>query len=45
MPEFAKDLIWRGHSNQVLTGNPMKNQHRLAKAVDKMFEKFPPAEG
>jgi hypothetical protein len=35
-------LIWRGVSSETLTNNPEKNEKKLDKAVDKMFDHFPP---
>lgn len=37
-----KHLIWRGMAQQALSGNPEKNSNKLAHAVSKMFDKFPP---
>jgi len=37
-----KQLIWRGVSSDTLTNNPEKNEKKLDKAVDKMFDHFPP---
>ena len=39
----TKEAIWRGTSSKTLSGNPQKNAASLNKAVEKMFEKFPPA--
>jgi hypothetical protein len=38
----TKQLIWRGMATDALTGNPTKDSARLAKAVQKLFKKFPP---
>ena len=38
----TKKLIWRGSASDVLSDNPEKNMSKLNKAVDKMFEHFPP---
>ena len=38
----TKKLIWRGSANDVLAGKPDKDEKKLQKAVDKMFEHFPP---
>lgn len=35
-------LIWRGVSSDTLTTNPQKNEKKLDKTVDKMFDHFPP---
>jgi Domain of unknown function (DUF4136) len=35
-------LIWRGNAQDMLSGNPDKNEKNLNKAVVKMFKKFPP---
>lgn len=37
-----KHLIWRGVANDTLSSKPEKNEHKLDKAVDKMFDHFPP---
>lgn len=37
-----KHLIWRGTANNTLSDKPEKNERKLDKAVDKMFEHFPP---
>ncbi len=37
-----KKLIWRGVSSESLSNNPEKNEKKLDKAVDKMFDHFPP---
>jgi hypothetical protein len=38
----SKQLLWRGVASDSLSGNPDKNEKKLDKAVNKMFEKFPP---
>lgn len=38
----SRKLIWHGVSDQVLSGNPQKNESKLARAVSKMFRNFPP---
>ncbi|MBZ5665635.1 MAG: DUF4136 domain-containing protein [Acidobacteriia bacterium] len=38
----SKQLIWRGDAEDMLSGNPDKNEKKLDKAVVKMFKKFPP---
>jgi hypothetical protein len=39
-----KHLIWRGTASDVLSDKPEKNEHKLDKAVNKLFEHFPPKE-
>ncbi|WP_213807607.1 DUF4136 domain-containing protein [Granulicella sp. dw_53] len=38
----SKQLLWRGTSKQDLSDKPEKNAQKLNKAIDKMFDKFPP---
>jgi hypothetical protein len=38
----SKQVVWRGMSTDTLSSKPEKNIQKLEKAVDKMFEKFPP---
>ncbi len=38
----TKRLIWRGVSTDSLSNNPEKNEKKLDKDVDKMFDHFPP---
>jgi len=38
----TKKLIWRGSASDVLSDKPEKNIEKLNKAVEKMFEHFPP---
>lgn len=38
----TKEAIWRGVATKTLSDNPRKNADSLNKAIDKMFEKFPP---
>src|ERR1700728_382217 len=38
----GKQLVWRGVSSDSLSNNPEKNEKKLDKAVDKMFDHFPP---
>lgn len=38
----TKQLLWRGVSSESLSTNPDKNEKKLDKAVDKMFDHFPP---
>jgi len=38
----TKQLIWRGEAHEQLSDKPEKDTKKLDKAVDKMFEKFPP---
>ena len=35
-------LVWRGTSHQDLSNKPSKNTSKVDKAVDKMFDKYPP---
>jgi Domain of unknown function (DUF4136) len=35
-------LVWRGTSHEDLSSNPAKNTSTLDKAVNKMFDKYPP---
>lgn len=41
----TKKLAWMGSSSDTLSDKPDKNQKKLAKALDKMFKKFPPQPG
>ena len=38
----TKQLLWRGTADDTLSSKPEKNEKKLDKAVDKMFDKFPP---
>lgn len=38
----SKQLVWRGNAQDMLSGDPDKNEKKLNKAVVKMFKKFPP---
>jgi Domain of unknown function (DUF4136) len=38
----SKQLIWRGEAHDQMSDKPEKDTKKLEKAVDKMFEKFPP---
>jgi hypothetical protein len=38
----SKALVWRGMAHDQLSDKPDKNTKKLEKAVDKMFDKFPP---
>lgn len=38
----SKQLVWRGEAHDQLSNKPEKDTKKLEKAVDKMFEKFPP---
>lgn len=38
----SKGLVWRGVARDTLSDKPEKNTEKLQKAVDKMFDKFPP---
>ena len=40
----SQGLLWRGLAYDQLSNNPEKDTKKLDKAVDKMFEKFPPEE-
>jgi len=40
----TKKLIWRGSASDVVSSKPDKNIKELEKAVDKMFEHFPPGQ-
>jgi hypothetical protein len=35
-------LVWRGEAQDQLSEKPEKDTKKLNKAVEKMFEKFPP---
>jgi hypothetical protein len=37
-----RQLVWRGVSSDTLSDKPEKNEKKLDKAVDKMFDHFPP---
>ena len=39
---WTKQLVWRGVARDVLAEDPQKNTKKLHKAVEKMFDKFPP---
>lgn len=39
----TKKLLWRGTSNDTLSGKPEQNEKKLDKAVMKMFDHFPPS--
>jgi len=41
----TKSLIWRSSVREVLSSKPEKNMKKLDKAVQKMFEHFPPELG
>ena len=38
----TKHLVWRGLADDQLSNNPDKDTKKLEKAVDKLFDKFPP---
>ena len=38
----SQHLVWRGLAHDQLSDKPEKDTKKLEKAVDKMFEKFPP---
>jgi len=40
----SKNLVWRGWSSDTLSDKPEKNEDKLNKSVNKMFEHFPPGE-
>jgi len=40
----TKKLVWRGSASDVVSSKPDKNIKELEKAVDKMFEHFPPGQ-
>lgn len=40
----SKQLIWRGVGQESLSDKPEKNEKKLEKTVNKMFEHFPPPE-
>lgn len=37
-----QQLIWRGVSSDTLSNKPEKNEKKMDKSVDKMFDHFPP---
>ena len=37
----AKELVWRGIAQDVLSNNGNKNQEKVNKAVQKMFKQWP----
>ena len=37
-----KQLLWRGSASDTLSDKPEKNEGKLNKAIDKMFDHFPP---
>jgi hypothetical protein len=41
----TKKLVWRGTVSETLSSKPEKNTQKLDKAVNKLFEKFPPKGG
>jgi hypothetical protein len=38
----SKQLLWRGLAHDQLSDKPNKDTKKLEKAVDKLFDKFPP---
>ena len=38
----SAQLVWRGEAQDQLSEKPDKDTRKLNKAVEKMFEKFPP---
>jgi len=41
----SKQLVWRGVGTDSVAGDPDKNEKKLAKTAQKMFQKFPPKTG
>jgi hypothetical protein len=41
--DAAGRVIWRAVARDTVSDKPEKNQKKLAKAMDRMFESFPPA--
>lgn len=39
----TKQLIFRGEASDAVSDKPEKNEHKMDKAVDDMFKKFPPS--
>jgi len=39
----AKKLVWRATATDTISDNPQKNEKKIHKAVEKMFEKYPAA--
>ncbi len=39
----AKKLVWRASATDTVSDNPQKNEKKIHKAVEKMFEKYPTA--
>ena len=42
MDPAKKQLLWRGMATDTLSDKPDKNNKKIAKAVKKVFEKYPP---
>lgn len=40
----TRDLVWRGWASDTLSNKPEKNQDKLSKSINKMFDHFPPEE-
>jgi hypothetical protein len=40
----TKKLLWRGTATDTVSSKPEKNTQKIDKALDKMFDKFPPPE-
>ena len=38
----SRQLLWRGTATDTMSDKPEKNEKKLNKAVEKMFDKFPP---
>jgi Domain of unknown function (DUF4136) len=41
----TKQLIWRGSGSDTVSDKPEKNEKKIYKATQKMFQKFPPPPG
>jgi hypothetical protein len=39
----GKNLLWRATATDTISDNPQKNEKKIHKAVEKMFEKYPTA--
>ncbi len=37
-----KDLVWRGTASDTVSDDPKKNDQKVQKALQKLFEKYPP---
>ena len=38
----AKQLVWRGTASGTLSDKPEKNAQKITKAMQKIFDKYPP---